>query len=179
MQIEKNINLIENILEPYKEIIAADYLGYKNHVYRMVHFCLMLKQHNPVEREKLLIAACYHDIGIWVAKTIDYISPSIPPAMEYLEKNDLQHWQREITLMIEEHHKLRTYTNTDYPMVEIFRKGDLIDFSLGIFKFGLSKKTIKKVKTTFPNSGFHKQLMKKISLWVLKNPLNPAPMMKW
>jgi len=81
--------------------------------------------------------------------------------------------------MIEEHHKLREYENENYPLVELFRKGDLVDFSLGLVKFGLPNEYIKTIKRTFPNMGFHKGLLKKVSVWFLKHPLNPAPMIKW
>jgi len=179
MTLETNIDLIENILAPYKEIIGKDYMAYKNHVYRMVNFCLELKKCTKLEREKLFIAACFHDIGIWLNKTIDYIPPSIPPAVNYLKENKQLDWQEEITLMIENHHKLNPFKDDNFPLIEIFRKGDLVDFSLGLFKFGISKSCIKEVKQTFPNAGFHKGLFKKIAIWILRHPFNPAPMLKW
>jgi hypothetical protein len=37
--------------------------------------------------------------------------------------------------MIDQHHKLGPYR--DDPLVETLRKGDLVDFSLGILKCGL------------------------------------------
>jgi hypothetical protein len=81
--------------------------------------------------------------------------------------------------MITEHHKFREYKNPDYPLVELFRKGDLVDFSLGTVKFGLAKQDIKKLKIEIPNAGFHKGLAKKVAKWFIKHPLNPAPMFKW
>ena len=179
MKIEETIDLIDDILEEWEKVIGSDFEGYKNHVYRMVNFCLALKSCDKEEREKIIISGCFHDIGIWVEKTIDYIPPSIPPVKKYLIKNNREDWAEEIILMIEEHHKIRKYRNNDYPLVELFRKGDLVDFSLGRVKFGLPKEYIVKVKNTFPNSGFHKGLVKKTSMWFLKHPLNPVPMMKW
>ena len=44
-------------------------------------------------------------------------------------------WSEQIALMIEWHHKVRPYRNERFPLVEVFRKGDLVDFSLGVFKF--------------------------------------------
>jgi hypothetical protein len=66
-----------------------------------------------------------------------------------------------------------------YPLVEIFRKGDLVDFSLGIIKCGVPKTYIKSVKKTIPNAGFHKFLMKGAKEWFAKHPLSPPPFMKW
>jgi hypothetical protein len=81
--------------------------------------------------------------------------------------------------MISEHHKLRAYADPAYPLVEVFRQGDLVDFSFGTFRFGLPKETVRAVKGQFPNADFHKNLGKRAWHWFLKHPLNPAPMMKW
>ncbi|MEZ0123728.1 MAG: hypothetical protein AB9Q22_11840 [Candidatus Reddybacter sp.] len=179
MQIEQEIPLLKDLLSEWEDLIGAEYRGYRNHVYRMVHFCLALKECNAEEREKIIIAGAFHDIGIWIENTADYIEPSVPPAMAYLEGRSLQAWCDEIALMITEHHKLREYVGGPSDFVELFRKGDLVDFSLGLFKFGLSKSTIKEVKNNFPNASFHKNLGKLAARWFVKHPLNPVPMMKW
>ncbi len=179
MLIEENIPLLEEILEEWKEIIGKDYQGYKNHVYRMINFCFTLQDTNEEEREKIIIAGCFHDIGIWTDNTLDYLRPSIPPAKEYLSRRNLEHWSTEIGLMISEHHKISQYSDKTYPLVELFRKGDLVDFSLGLFKFSISKDYISNVNAKFPNAGFHKNLGNLATKWLLKHPLNPAPMMKW
>lgn len=179
MQIEQQIPLLEEIFTDWKAVIGDEYQGYRNHVYRMIHFCLALKECSEEEMQKIVIAAAFHDIGIWIEDTVDYIEPSIPPAVDYLKRNGLEEWTQEVSLMISEHHKLRTYHGDYSPLVELFRKGDLVDFSLGAVKFGLSRKVIKEVKTAFPNANFHKNLGKRAARWFLRHPLNPAPMMKW
>ena len=179
MQIEKHIPLLEDLLSEWKEVIGDEYMGYRNHVYRMIHFCLSLKECSAEEKEKVIIAGVFHDIGIWIEDTADYIEPSVPPAIAYLERRNLQAWNEEITLMITEHHKIREYKGELSDLVELFRKGDLIDFSLGVFKCGLTKAYIREVKKSFPNASFHKNLGKLASRWFIKHPLNPAPMMKW
>ena len=179
MKVEENIPLLEDIFSEWKSTIGNEYQGYRNHVYRMIHFCLALRNCNDGEREKIIIAGAFHDIGIWINDTVDYIPPSLLPAMEYLKKRDLEAWSDEIKLMITEHHKIREYKDPAYPLVEIFRKGDLVDFSFGLYKFGISKAYINQVKATFHNADFHKSLGKRAAKWFLKHPLNPAPMMKW
>jgi len=179
MVIEGYIPLLEDILTEWQGTIGDEYEGYKNHVYRMIHFCLALKDCSEEEKEKIIIAGAFHDIGIWIDNTIDYISPSLPPAMEYLKSRDLDAWSAEIKLMITEHHKVREYENSMYPLVEFFRKGDLVDFSLGLFKFGIPELYIKQVKAEFPNAGLHTNLGKRAGRWFVRHPLNPAPMMKW
>ena len=178
MQPENQIPLLDSILDEWKQTIGNDFEGYKNHVYRMVNFCFALNPCSEEEREKIVIAAAFHDIGLWAGNTLDYIPPSIPPAIEYLKRRGLENWTNEISLMISEHHKVRPYTGP-FPLVEIFRKGDLVDFSLGMVTFGLPVEYINKVKAEMPNAGFHANLIRLAAKWFIKHPLNPAPMMKW
>ena len=178
MQVEKQIPLLESILGEWKETIGKDFEGYRNHVCRMVNFCFALKPCSEEEREKVMIAGAFHDIGLWTGKTLDYIPPSIPPAIEYLKRHGLENWSNEISLMISEHHKLRQYVGS-FPLVELFRKGDLVDFSLGMVTFGLPKEYVSQVKAEIPNAGFHANLVRLSAKWFVKHPFNPAPMMKW
>jgi hypothetical protein len=61
---------------------------------------------------------------------VDYIPPSVSEAKKYLLETGRQEWSEEIGLMIEMHHKVRKYKTHRYPLVERFRKGDLVDFPL-------------------------------------------------
>ena len=181
----EELPLLDEILDEWKDTIGDDLQGYRNHVHRMILCCFALankeldEELSKEDKEKIIIAGAFHDIGIWIDDTLDYLPPSIPPAREYLKARGLEAWSTEIELMINEHHKLREYTDINYPLVELFRKGDLVDFSLGLVKFGLSKQDIENLKSKIPNSGFHKGLAKRAAKWFVKHPLNPAPMMKW
>ena len=179
MSIEKNIPLLEEILGKWKPVINEDFEGYKNHIYRMLHFCFYLHKATEEEKHKLIIAACFHDLGLWSEHTVDYLPPSIILARDYLQQNKLEHWSTEIELIIDMHHKVTAYKNDDYPLVEVFRKADLADFSLGLIKGGVSTDYVAQVKAAFPNAGFHKMLCKEQGKWLLKHPLNPFPIMKW
>ena len=179
MKIETNIPLLEEIFSEWKGVIDSEYEGYRNHVYRMINFCFLLAPCSEEEKKKIIIAGAFHDIGIWVEDTLDYLPPSVPPMVEYLKKNDLVSWADEIELMITEHHKLREYKDEQYPLVELFRKADLVDFSLGLVRSGLSKEVVCDVRSQIPNAGFHKNLAKRAWFWFWKHPLSPAPMMKW
>jgi hypothetical protein len=179
MEIKKNVPLVEEILGKWKEVIGNDYQAYKNHVYRVIHFCMTLHACNEEDQEKIIIAGCFHDLGIWTDDTIDYLAPSILLAKEYLEQRNLAHWSDEIELMIDMHHKIRKYDDDTYPLVEWFRRADLVDVSLGKVKMGLPEDYIENVRAVFPNSGFHMRLLQLAASWFLKHPFNPAPMMKW
>jgi hypothetical protein len=179
MALVERIPLLEEILDTWKNELGNDYPGYKNHVYRMIHFCFALHNCNNEEREKIIIAGCFHDLGIWVNGTVDYLPPSIALAKEYLKQHSLELWIPEIELMIDMHHKLRKYKSDRYPLVEVFRKGDSVDFSLGVVKWGLPTTYIKSVKEQFPNAGFHKRLAQLAGGWFSKHPLRPPPFLKW
>lgn len=63
MKIEKQIPLLEEILGAWKNNIENDYLGYKNHVYRMMHFCFALHDCDGEEREKKSLSAVCMTLG--------------------------------------------------------------------------------------------------------------------
>jgi hypothetical protein len=88
-------------------------------------------------------------------------------------------WIPEIAIMIDQHHKLRRFTDERYPLVEIFRKGDLADFSLGLIKSGISGGYVREVRDRFPNAGFHRMLVKRVGRWICRHPLDPVPVLKW
>ena len=178
MKIEERIPLLEEILNERQSAIGGEFAGYKNHVYRMVNFCFALgSDFGEEEREKIVIAGCFHDIGIWTGATFDYLPPSIAAAREYLTGNNLEKYDADVTLMIDQHHKLSEFR--DDRLTEVFRKGDLVDFSLGLFKCGLPKSYVKGVKKQFPNNGFHKYLVRLAGGWICRHPLNPLPVAKF
>ncbi len=178
MLIEKSIPLLEEILGNWEEEIGKDYQGYKNHVYRLVHFCFAFHPDDEEDREKIIIAGCFHDLGIWSDNTFDYLEPSIELARDYLEKEGKDSMFDEIKRMIYFHHKITRFKDTDYPLVESFRKADLVDVSLGVLRAGLPRKQVKLVRSNFPNSGFHKTLVRLTFSEFKRNPFKPLPVMK-
>lgn len=170
---------IESILHDWQERVGEDFEGYRGHVYRMFNFCLAVHAASEEEQDKLAIAASFHDIGLWSDHTVDYLPPSIQQAKTYLDEKGLEEWSEEIGLMIEWHHKIRPYRDTRFPLVEVFRKGDLVDFSLGLFRCGVPRERLRQVKDTIPNAGFHRFLMKGARDWFLGHPFIPPPFMRW
>lgn len=179
MSVETQIPLLDEILEPWESTIGDDFEGYKNHVTRMLNFCFYLVIPSEEERKKLIIAAAFHDIGIWSGNTVDYLPPSLVQARNYLNENGLEAWTEEIELIISEHHKVRQVKNDQYPLIEWFRRADLVDFSLGLIRHDVPKSFIEEVKDALPNAGFHKRLMELTWQQIKKDPFHPAPMMKW
>ena len=99
-------------------------------------------------------------------------------ANNYLSEVGKSEWSEEVGRMIDEHHKIRAAGDRD-SLVELFRRADLIDVSLGVKRFGLPRSFIRQVSSEYPNFGFHKALVK-LGLWqLIRSPWNPLPMVKW
>ncbi|HEX6094886.1 MAG TPA: hypothetical protein VF432_01075 [Thermoanaerobaculia bacterium] len=171
-----NIQRTGDILDRWKRELGDDAVAYRNHVHRVIHFCDAYINGDAEQREKVVIAACFHDLGIWVNGTWDYIPPSIALAKDYLREQRLEHWTAEIETMIAEHHKLTRHQDA---MVECFRRSDLTDVSLGLIRFGLPAGYVREVKARFPNAGFHKRLLQLTAAWWARHPLHPLPVLKW
>jgi hypothetical protein len=82
-------------------------------------------------------------------------------------------------MMIDLHHRFRCAPPSPWPLVEVLRKGDWVDASMGIRRFGLPRGVVKEVQDAFPNLGFHGNLMRITFKEFWNRPLNPLPMMKW
>ena len=179
MNIITNFTRVEQILAPYQNIIKNDMLGYRNHVTRMLNFChYLLPQISEQDSQKLQIAAAFHDIALWTHDTVDYLVPSYQLCNQYLIDNDLAHWQQEIQIIIDMHHLLHQYQGPYQQLTEVFRQADLVDFSLGVIKNGISRDFIQAVKQALPNGGFHRTLMRFTIQQLKRNPLNPMPMLR-
>ncbi len=177
MKVFDSISLIDETLDGWSNEIGRDLTGYRNHVYRMVNFTYAIGEFDDETQRKIAIAGCFHDIGIWPTRTLDYLKPSADRADKFLSENGMDDWRSQIGEMICEHHKLRKYRSD--PLVEAFRKGDLVDFSLGFFTCGLPRSFVREIKAAFPNAGFHKCLISVASRWIVRHPLNPIPVVRF
>jgi hypothetical protein len=177
--LEERLPLLDEILEAWSEPLGDDYEAYRNHVYRVVNFCFALHQPSSAERSKIVIAGCFHDLGIWTGGTFDYLPTSVALAKAYLGANGRDDWIPDVELMIGLHHKLRTFRDGRFPLVEPFRRADLADFSLGLLRNGVPKAFYRKATSVFPNAGFHKRLVQLELGWLARHPLRPLPVVKW
>jgi hypothetical protein len=173
-----SIPLIESIIEKHHREIDAQFIAYRNHVYRVYYMAIAyLNKPSQEDQEKLAITAAFHDIGIWTHQTFDYLKPSIFLVREYLDSHERPEWKEEISLIIDMHHKLNGYHGTSEDLVEAFRKADWMDLSFGYIGFGL-KSRLQELQGSFPTKGFHWFLIKQSFKNLVKNPLNPLPMFK-
>ena len=175
IELERN-SLIEHVLRGYKQEIGKDFSVYRNHVYRVYYLAATLDSDSE-NRYKYAIAAIFHDLGIWT-HSFDYLEPSIELAKEFLIKRNREKWMEEISLMIDNHHKISPYRGDYQTTVENFRQADWADVVNGIKLFGIKKNDFKKVKQTFPSKGFHRFLIRQSTHYFLRHPFNPLPMFK-
>jgi hypothetical protein len=177
LTMQKSIPATEHLLSPFQTLIDKDFGRYSNHVNRVFLNCLLLDG-NVLNHEKYAIAAAFHDIGIWTNQTFDYIDPSVLQAKIYLESVGKSEWADEISQMIIWHHKMTAYRGPFEETVEVFRKADWIDVSLGLLSFDAHKNEISNNRQQFPNLGFHLFLVEQASKNFLRHPLNPLPMFR-
>jgi hypothetical protein len=170
---------LDAVLNAHSAALGGDRADYRNHAYRVMNLCLVLSSaDDDARRERIAIAAAFHDIGIWTAATFDYIPPSVDLACAHLAAAGRSPWAPEIETTIREHHKLTRYRPNPDWLVEPFRRADLIDVSRGLVTFGLPRALIKDAFAQWPSAGFHKRLVELSLRRLGSHPLSPLPMVK-
>jgi hypothetical protein len=161
-EILRSLPLVDEILESHRPACHGDeagYDGYKAHVYRIVNFARALTPHGPDRDAKLAIAAAFHDLAAF--DTLDYLVPSIEAQDAWLQETGRKNWSDELALLIAEHHRLSRYgpTRPHAPLVEAFRRADLVDVSQGLIRFGIPSSYVKEVRAAFDASVFFKRVI--------------------
>ncbi|WP_448202684.1 hypothetical protein [Azospirillum sp. sgz302134] len=165
---------LDAILTEWRESLGNDFAAYRNHARRMHRFAVALA---GVEDDgRIAVAAAFHDLGIWTDGTLDYLEPSARLAAGWLAQQGLSGWTDEVAAMIVNHHKLTPVRGA--PLVEAFRRADLVDLSLGLIRFGLPAGLVAEVRREFSNAGFHRRLARLLGRRLRTHPLDPMPMMR-
>jgi len=178
MNLRTSFPLVDDILGVFAGSLGRDMLAYRNHVYRVLNYLLIFASEHSSNIDLLLIAAAFHDLGIWTDGTFDYLEPSRRLARNYLAVKGLAHFGPEVEAIITHHHKLSPYCGEYSSTVEPFRQADLVDVSLGVIRFGVSPAWVCAVKAGFPNAGFHRRLVALTCRQFLSSPLHPLPMIR-
>lgn len=178
MEVRTEIPLVDAILDVHAEDLGAAGAPYRNHVYRVLNFHAALAGGRDLPTS-VQIAGAFHDLGIWTDRTFDYLPPSIARARAYVLATDRAELVAEVDALIAEHHKLRRYRGPESADVELFRRADLVDVSLGAIRFGVPRAFVRDVKAAFPDRGFHGTLVGLAARQLVKTPLRPLPMIRW
>jgi hypothetical protein len=170
------IPTIDDVLNEHLTALRGDFIGYRNHVYRIVNLCVAFVGQS--ELEKLAVAAVFHDLGIWTNRTFDYIGPSIALARDYLIARAREDWTTEIEGMIADHHKITPSTAGPDSLIEAFRRADWIDVTRGLRGFGIPRPFLARLFATWPDAGFHWRLLTLTLDRFRSHPLTPLPMVR-
>jgi hypothetical protein len=179
MNLTETHETIDRLLREWQPSLGADYLPYRNHVYRVYHIAAGSLSATEEEREQLAIAAAFHDIGIWLDGTFDYLDPSSRRAREYLSRIGRDAWAETMHQMIEQHHRIRPWRGPDAHLVEAFRKADWFDVCLFALPSRLAPASRSELLRVYPRLGFHRGLVVRTWAWARKHPLDPLPIFKW
>ena len=170
------IPTIDDVLNDHAMALRDDFVGYRNHVYRIVNLCVAIVGRREIE--KIAVAAVFHDLGIWTRGTFDYIAPSIELVHDYLVARAREDWIDEIEEMIADHHKITPATADPDSLIEAFRQADWIDVSRGLRAFGISRPFVARLFATWPSAGFHWRLVTLTLNRFRSHPLTPLPMVR-
>jgi hypothetical protein len=169
--------LVTAILTDYSSTLGPHFAKYHNHACRVYKLSCALLTPSDEQKYCLAVAAAFHDLGIWSHHTFDYLGPSEELAQTYLLQQGKAELIPAVLACIDLHHKLTPVKNN--PLAEAFRQADLIDLSLGLFRFGISPSLWRSLNRSFPKQGFHRFIAYKIVENILKKPWNPLPILKW
>ena len=78
---------------------------YRNHVQRVLAFYRLL-QPNALVEESVKAAALFHDLGIWTARSWDYLDASANLASDYLSKTGREPEIPLVRALILNHHRM-------------------------------------------------------------------------
>ena len=170
--------VLDALLAAHAEALGDDYAGYRNHAQRVAALCAALAPTTGGERERIAIAAAFHDLGIWTDGTFDYLEPSVRLARAHLEAIDRTGWLAEIEEMIRQHHRMRPYRGPAEWLVEPFRRADWIDVSRGALTLGLTRTAVREIRSAWPDAGFHWRLVQLAGRRLRTHPSSPLPMLK-
>ncbi len=169
---------VNAVLAAHAAALGADAVGYRHHVYRVVHLCVALSSGPALPLDQLEVAAVFHDLGIWTAGTFDYLEPSVALAAAHLARHGRQAQIPAVTSMILEHHKVTAYRGPNAPLVEAFRRADWVDVTRGLLTFGLPRAGIDRIRRRWPDAGFHRRLLQLSAARLVRHPLSPLPMLR-
>ena len=175
--------LVEQILADHSEHACGDdagWAGYRGHVYRVLNFARALApdtDDGSLRDEKLAIAGAFHDLDAF--SSLDYLAPSIRAQDAWLRETGRDAWADELALMIAEHHRLTPYRGPHAPLVEAFRRADLVDVSQGLVRGGLPRTYVREVRAAFDVGNFFTKVVPRaVAMRLARRPWDPLPHMR-
>ncbi len=171
--------LIEPLFEEWSEALGSNKVPYRHHVYRVFHMAASISGATGEDLDKLALSAAFHDVGIWLDTTFDYLEPSVRRLSTFLRKTGRASWIEETACIIRQHHKIFPWRGPRPLLVEAFRRADWLDVCLMALPTHQSRDFLSVLLKTFPRNGFHFRLVMLSLWWIKRHPLRPLPMFKW
>ncbi len=172
--------LIDEILDARRACARGEdaaFEGYRNHAHRVHNFVRAISTLSEEDEDKIAIAAAFHDL--YAFDGLDYLEPSIEEAGRFLRETGREAWDREVSLTIAFHHRVRRYRGEAERLVEPFRRADWNDFTMGLVRAGIPREVRKAVDREFPVGDFIPKAVTKLALsWTPRHPLRPAPVFR-
>jgi hypothetical protein len=151
-----DLPLLDELLDPHREGLGIGYWGYRAHCYRMVNWARFVTDPEPFRDEKLAIMTVLHDLPFFLTGDLDYLGKACDLATDCLKEIGQEGWTEEMHLMINNHHKVRSYTGKYPALVEACRKADWIDVSFTKLRYGIPRSLVVEVRATFPMNEAYK-----------------------
>lgn len=168
----------ERLLTDWRDALGRDADSYGNHVRRVLAMAADLSGATDEDLDLLAIAAAFHDVGIWLDGTFDYLEPSVARAAGYLRDTGRTESTDEVATIIRQHHRMRPWRHPDGRLVEAFRRADWLDVCLMALPSRVPRTRRRALVRTFPRRGFHRRLLVIGARWWGRHPLRPLPMLK-
>lgn len=177
--IQLSFPAVDALLAEFRPSLGTSLPGYRNHVHRVLNYYLALARDAETPPPSVLLAATFHDLGMWTDATFDYLDPSVQIASRHLAAIGQSRLLPEVGALIVEHHKLGRYRGPFAERVEPFRRADWVDVSLGLLRSGLPLGYVRAVQQALPDAGFHAELALRTLDQFGRTPWRPLPMLRY
>ena len=112
-----DVATLNRVIAAHAGELRDDLIGYRNHAYRVLNLCVALGTADA-DTERIVVAAAYHDLGVWTHGTFDYLQPSAGLAAAHLRAEGKEECIPEVTEMIRQHHKVTRHRHGVHALVE-------------------------------------------------------------
>ena len=175
--VERAHDVADRLFDGNAAVFGDDLATYRGHVHRVIGLVGLQRDIPAAVAGPLGLAAFFHDAGIWFDGTWDYLPSSVRRAVAELDESDAHHAGL-VASLITEHHRLRR-ARSDDPLVEAFRRADLVDVTAGLLTPGVSRTQYRTLVARYPSRGFRPMLLKAFGRGLRESPSHPLPMVKF
>lgn len=169
--------IIDEVFENHRHEIGRLYSAWRLHAYRMLNVCVRACPEEPID--KFAVAIAFHDLPIMIDGDFRYLEPAVALARAWLTDRQLAEWEPEVSAMILNHHKIRPYRGPWASTVDVFRRADWIDVSLGCWSAGQDKPLVAQINRELPVNELRRALPRIVLPYAVRHPLKPLPNLRW